>query len=136
MVRTGEGVELPRRPTWVSPAGAEATAPDAPPPVYDDPEQARAVASTGGHDRRNDVSKADVDAETLEKLTAAVERMEASQREAHERVEKAAAGLPSVREPRAAASKKLRDYHAARAEDPSLPRTRSGRSQEGRRDGS
>jgi len=79
--------------------------------------------------------KDDVDAATLERLTAAVERMETEQREANERIEKAAAGLPSVREQRAAGSKKMRAYHAARAEDPSLPRSRSGRSEEGK-DGS
>ena len=74
--------------------------------------------------------KDDVDAATLEKLTSAVERMEAAQREAHERVEKAAAGLPTFREQRAASRKKLRDYHEQRKADPSLPRSRSGRSQE------
>lgn len=46
-VRTGEGVELPRRPTWVSPAGAEATAPDAPPPIHGDQEEHRPVGFHG-----------------------------------------------------------------------------------------
>ena len=73
------------------------------------------------------------DAAILQKLQEHVEKME---REHEALVAKVIAYAPaqSPRKAQAEARQKMRDYHESRRADPTLPRTRSGRSNRGEAD--